>query len=51
MCHWRLGFRQRKHRRGKTADQPHTNQCKLFHVPFAFPNAGRKFNFNQGAGD
>ena len=33
------------------AKQTQTNKRKLLHVPFAFPNAGRKFNFNHGAGD
>jgi len=46
-----LGFGQRDHRRSEAAHQPQTDQCKLLHVPFAFPNAGRRFNFSQGAGD
>ena len=46
-----LGFRQCDHGRGKPANHTQTEQRKLLHVPFAFPNEGRKFNFNQGAGD
>jgi len=45
-----LGFGQRNQSRGETADQTQTDQCKLIHVPFAFPTAGRRFNFNHGAG-
>ncbi len=46
-----LGLGQRDHRRGETADQTQTNKRKFLHVRFAFPNAGRKFNFSHGAGD
>jgi hypothetical protein len=44
-------LRQRKQCCSETTGQTQTQQRKLFHVRLAFPNAGRKFNFSQGAGD